>query len=73
MYLEFIELEIQWPLEVSIYDLKYLVLSKLAEYGDPLRWAITSINSISEDKPQMILVEAVLVINQDKEKFIHTN
>ena len=73
MNLEFIELELEWSSESSIYDLKNLILSKLLEYGDPLRWAITSINSLSDEKPQIISVEAVLIMNQDKAKCIRTN
>ena len=71
MNLEFIELEIDWPYELSIFDLKKYILSKLKEFGDPLRWAITSVTSHSEKKIQVISLEVVLIINQDKEKGIN--
>ena len=42
------------------------------EYGEPLRWAITSITAHSEKKIQVISVEAVLIINQSKGKGINS-
>ena len=71
MNLEFIELDIDWPSELSLYDLKNYILSKLTEYGDPLRWAITSVTTHSEKKIQVISVEVVLIISQDKVKGIN--
>ena len=68
MNLEFIELDLDWPSELSLFDLKDYILSKLMEYGEPLRWAITSVTSQSEKNSQVISVEVVLIINQDKGK-----
>ena len=41
------------------------------EYGEPLRWAITSVTNYSEKKIQIISIEVVLIINQDKEKALN--
>ena len=71
MNLEFIELDLDWPSELSVFDLRNYILSKLLEYGEPLRWAITSVTTPSEEKIQIISVEVVLIINQDKEKGIN--
>ena len=71
MNLEFIELDIDWPYELSIFDLKKYILSKLNKYGDPLRWAITSVTTHSEKKIQVISLEVVLIINQNKEAGIN--
>ena len=71
MNLEFIELDLDWPLELSLYDLKNYILSKLLEYGEPLRWAITSVTNYPEKNIQIISVEVVLIINQDKGKGIN--
>ena len=71
MRLEFIELDIDWPYELSIVDLKKYILSKLREFGDPLRWAITSVTTRSEKKIQIISVEVVFIINQEKEKGVN--
>ena len=68
MNLEFIELELEWPSELSIFELKKYVLSKLITHGEPLRWAITSLTNHSGTKIQMISIEAVLIINEDKKK-----
>ena len=66
MNLQFIELELDWPSEVSVFDLKNYILSKLIEYGEPLRWAITSLTNHSGEKIQKISIEAILIINEDK-------
>ena len=66
MNLEFKELELEWSYELSICDLRNFILSKLVEYGDPLRWAITSVHLKSDEKIQIIFVEAVLIMNQKK-------
>ena len=71
MNLEFIELEIDWPLELCLVDLKKYILSKLMEYGEPLRWAITSVTNHPEKQIQIISIEVVLNINQDKGKGIN--
>ena len=72
MNLEFIELELDWPSELSVFELKNYILSKLMEYGEPLRWAITSVTTHSEKKPQLISLEVVLIINQDTGKGINS-
>jgi len=72
MNLEFIELDLDWPSELSVFDLKEYILSELMEYGEPLRWAITSVTTHSEKKIQLISLEVVLIINQDKEKGINS-
>ena len=71
MNLEFIELDLDWPSELGVFDLKNYILSKLMEYGEPLRWAITSVTTHSEKKIQIISVEVVLIINQDNGKGIN--
>ena len=72
MNLEFIELDLDWPSELSVFDLKEYILSKLVKYGEPLRWAITSVTNHSEKNIQIISVEVVLIINQDKSKGINS-
>jgi hypothetical protein len=66
--LEFLELDLDWPSEVSVFELKKFILSNLIEYGEPLRWAITSVTDYSEKKIQIISVEVVLIINQENGK-----
>ena len=71
MNLEFVELDLDWPPELSVFNLKNYILSELKEYGEPLRWAITSVTYYSEKKIQVISLEVVLIIHQDKRKGIH--
>ena len=71
MKLEFIELELDWPCRLSVFNLRNYILSKLLKYGEPLRWAITSVTTHSENKIQIITVEVVLIINQDQGKAIN--
>ena len=71
MNLEFIELDLVWPPELGIFDLKDYILFELKKYGEPLRWAITSVTTHSDKKIQIISVEVVLIINQDKGKGIN--
>lgn len=71
MNLEFIELDLDWPTELSVFDLKNYILSNLLEYGEPLRWAITSVTTHSEKKIQIISLEVVLIINQDQRKAVN--
>ncbi len=68
MNIEFKELYLDWPSELSVFDLKNYILSKLMEYGEPLRWAITSLTNNSDKTSQKICIEAVLIINNDKKQ-----
>ena len=68
MNLEFIELELDWPSDLSVFDLKKYILSKLLTYGEPLRWAITSLTTPSPQTIQKISIEAVMIINEDRIK-----
>ena len=72
MNLEFIELELDWPSELSVFDLRNYILSKLINYGEPLRWAITSVTAYSRESIQKMSVEAVLIITEEKTKDINT-
>ena len=66
MNLKFIELDLDWPYELSVFELKNYILSKLREHGEPLRWSITSLTTYSEKKIQIISVEVVLIIYEEK-------
>ena len=72
MNIEFIELDLDWPSELSLFELKNYILYKLMEYGEPLRWAITSLTNPSGEKIQKISIEAVLIIKEDQTKVINT-
>ena len=71
MNLEFIELQLDWSSELSVFGLKNYILSCLRNYGEPLRWAITSLTSHSGQATQRIYIEAVVIMNGDKKKDIY--
>ena len=73
MNIELKELELEWPSEVTIFELRNYISSKLVIYGQPLRWAITSLTNYSGYTIQKISIEAVLIINQEKAKDINTD
>ena len=73
MNLEFIELELDWTAEFSVCDLRKYILSNLMKYGEPLRWAITSLTNDSMQSIQKISIEAVLIINNEEIKDINTS
>ena len=68
MKLEFVELDIEWPSELTLFELKNYILSKLIGYGEPLRWAITSLTTHEEKKNQIMSIEVVFITSQDKSK-----
>ena len=71
MKLEFIELDLEWPSELRVVHLKNYILSRLIEYGEPLRWAITSVATNSEKRIQIISVEVIFLVYQEKEREIN--
>ena len=72
MKLEYREIDLEWPSGLHLYDLKNYILSKLIRYGEPLRWAITSLTNHSEKKNQMISIEVVFIINEDQSKVLNS-
>ena len=68
MKLEFLELNLEWPAELNLLCLKNYILTKLMVHGEPLRWAITSITNHSKKKNQIISVEVVFIVSEDKSK-----
>ena len=62
MEIKFIELELQWPKNIGISNLRYFILGELKKYGVPLRWSITCLNILSADEENRgIIVEAVVL------------
>ena len=72
MNIEFIEIELDWPSDLSVFELRNYILVKLINYGEPLRWAITSLTTHSGKTIQKISIEAVLIITEEKVKDSNT-
>ena len=65
MNIKFAEIEIDWPFEIKVVSLKKYILSSLSKYGEPLRWAISSVSNSSEKSEQKISIEVVFLISKD--------
>lgn len=64
MRLKSLELELEWPVDVPLQSLRLYILKRLKEFGDPLRWSITSITSPeSISNSRYLKIEAVVVIS----------
>ena len=61
MELDFLELELELPRDISTYRLRSFILDKLGNYGVPLRWAITSIKNIDNQGPCHIQIEVIFI------------
>ena len=68
MKIDFIEFVLDWPSELSVFDLRNYILSNLRNHGEPLRWAITSLTNYPGKTTQKMSIEAVFIINKDKKK-----
>ena len=60
MKLKSLDLQLEWPDSMTICDLKVFILEKLRGHGDPLRWAITNVNT--SDSLRHLTIEAVVVV-----------
>ncbi len=63
--LKLVELNLNWPEDHSLLELRAWILEQLRIYGDPLRWAITAIRPSSKAGCfRQLKVEAVLIISR---------
>lgn len=63
MRLKSLELKLDWPETLVIQDLRSYVVEELRNFGDPIRWAITSISASSEPGcTRQLNIEAVVII-----------
>ena len=63
MRLKSLELKLDWPETLVIQDLRSYVVEELRKFGDPIRWAITSISASSEPgRTRQLNIEAVVII-----------
>ena len=60
MKLKSLDLHFEWPDSMPIGDLQFIILEKLRGHGDPLRWAITNVNT--SDRLRHLTIEAVVVV-----------
>ena len=54
-------LSLSWSKDLKASDLRRWVKDQLSIHGDPLRWAITSVNHSAQDHGPVLEIEAVLI------------
>ena len=63
MRLKILELNLDWPRDVSPLDLRQWIRNQLKKYGEPLRVAITDVNDGRQEEIfRKLKVEAVVII-----------
>ena len=62
MRLKSLELQLEWPETLLIQDLRSYVVEELKKFGEPVRWAITSISSSEPGCTRKLNIEAVVII-----------
>ena len=67
--LKTIKIEVFCSSQPSIDQLRLMIREKLIEYGEPLRWAITS-TAVEQNEQQLsrLNIEAVVVANLETQK-----
>ena len=64
MRIKLVLLDLKFPRNLTPFDLRTWIISQLNQHGEPLRWAITSIQSpIDNDLDRQLKVEAILIIH----------
>ncbi len=65
MILKLIQIDLIWKEEeVSICNLRLLILDRLSEYGEPLRWAIVETETVESSlKKRKLKLEAIVAIS----------
>ena len=59
---KFVEIKLKFPSDLTIVDLRSWVVNQLNKKGEPLRWAITSIQTpINNGLDSDIKIEAILI------------
>ena len=63
MRLKTIELNIDWPDEITLFSLRNYLIGQIEQYGQPLRCAITEIQPLNmKTHSRRLKLEAVVVI-----------
>ena len=62
MRLKSLNLQLDWPETLLIQDLRIFVVDELSKFGNPIRWAITSISPSKPGCSRKLTIEAVVII-----------
>ncbi len=64
MELKMLKLELSWIAQVPLKDLRQWIRGEIFQYGEPLRWAITSVEKPSKIGTRKLKLEAVVIISK---------
>ena len=68
MKLKALQLDLDWPPEVSLLALRSYLIAELRLHGEPLRWAITEIRiSNMNVNLRRLKIEGIVITFSDKE------
>ncbi len=63
MKVKSLELELEWPRDIEIYNLREFILEEIKPYGVPLRWAITEVKKSEKSLSfRKLFIEAAIII-----------
>ena len=64
MKLKMLNLEFTWPEQVSPKGLRRWIREQISNHGEPLRWAITSVEILERTGAKKIRLEAMVIISE---------
>ena len=62
MKFRFLQLEMNWSKDLPLHELRPWLLGKMRVYGEPLRWAVTDLDGISNTRK--LRLEAVVIVSE---------
>lgn len=65
MILKSLQLPLVWPSGISVSALRHWLRQELAHHGEPLRWAITSVQTLPDGRRQLQLEAVILLEDQE--------
>lgn len=54
-------IELNWPNQLEIYDLRHFIIKNISKKGDIVRWSITKIKKRTKNQ-KIIFINAVIII-----------
>ncbi len=64
MRIKVLQLDLTLPRELSLVDLRSWLVDQLRKHGEPLRWAITALDSpFRAESNRKLRVEVVLIVD----------
>ena len=62
MKLKMLQLELRWPDELPLFELRKWLLGQIRDHGEPLRWSIATLEPpLDGERFRKLRVEAVVI------------